>query len=266
MRKSSHAASHLSLFQKMIRRKPLTSKQSLDARNRENEAQNKNDDNPQQMQRVLGIFDLISFGVAAAVGSGIFVIAGEAGQYSGAGLFLSFIIGGVSCLFCGLCYAEFSTRTPVSGSAYTYAYCSLGEIIGFLIGWDLTLEYGISAATIAQGWSFYLQSLLESFGVPHKYLYDILFGKNLDEIFTINITSGILIILMTILLMRGIKESATFTNFITVWNILLIVSFSIAGCFFVDVNNWTHPCDNTNYPINTSCDGMFVHLSNPEFI
>ena len=142
----------LSLFQKMIRRKPLTSKEIVDCQNFDNGGENDElSQDPEKLKRVLGVFDIISFGIAIAVGSGIFVIAGEAGKYSGAGLFLSFIVGAVSCLFCGLCYAEFSTRVPVSGSAYTYAYCSLGEIIGFLIGWDLTLEYGISAATIAQG-------------------------------------------------------------------------------------------------------------------
>lgn len=131
----------LSLFKKMLRRKPVTwtEIQEVDASH-----------NVHQLKRVLTVVDIISFGLASAVGSGVFVIAGEAGQYSGAALFLSFIIGGISCLFCGLCYAEFSTRVPVSGSAYTYSYVSLGEIIGFLIGWDLTLEYGISAATVAQ--------------------------------------------------------------------------------------------------------------------
>ena len=215
-----------------------------------------NDDvneNPEKLKRVLGVFDIIAFGIAIAVGSGIFVIAGEAGKYSGAGLFLSFIIGAISCLFCGLCYAEFSTRVPVSGSAYTYAYCSLGEFIGFEIGWTLTLEYGISAATIAQGWSFYLQSLLKSIGIKDKYLPQILFGDNLDDIFTINILSGILIIIMTLLLMKGIRESATFTNFITIWNITLIIIFSIAGCFFVDTSNWFKPCNNTNYD-GKNCD------------
>ena len=114
---------------------------------------------------------------------------------------------------------------------------------------------------VAQGWSFYLQSLLQSFGVKHKYLPSVLFGKNLDNEFTINIIAGILIVIMTILLMKGIRESATFTNFITVWNILLIVSFSVAGCFFVNTNNWFKPCDNTDY--DTSCDSgivCFLHV------
>ena len=258
---TNYYGGELSIFQKMIRRKPLTSSEILNIdciEQRDNN--NDNNNNQDKLKRVLSVFDIISFGIAGAVGSGVFVIAGEAGQYSGAGLFLSFIIGGISCLFCGLCYAEFSTRVPVSGSAYTYAYCSLGEIIGFIIGWDLTLEYGISAATIAQGWSFYLQSLLQSFGINQKHLPSILFGHNIDQIFTINITAGLLIISMTILLLKGIRESAWFTNMITIWNILLIIGFTVAGCFFIDSNNWFNPCDNHKY--NTSCDsndknGMF---------
>ena len=114
---------------------------------------------------------------------------------------------------------------------------------------------------VAQGWSFYLQSLLEALGVKDKYLPSVLFGKNLDDVFTINIISGVLIIIMTILLMRGIRESATFTNFITVWNILLILTFCIAGCFFVDTDNWFKPCDNHDY--DTYCNSgisLFLHV------
>eukprot|EP01083_Nonionella_stella_P182871 659201_1 len=242
----------LSLFQKMIRRKPLTSKQIIASLDHPPQSPLLKSESKHQLNRVLGVFDIIAFGIAIAVGSGIFVIAGEAGKYSGPALFLSFIIGSISCLFCGLCYAEFATRVPLSGSAYTYAYHSLGEMIGFLIGWDLTLEYGISAATIAQGWSFYLLSFLQSLNINDSYLPQWLFGQNLNDIITANVSAGILILLVTLLLMRGIRESATFTNLITVWNIVLIVVFSVVGCFFIDTANWFKPCDNHKY--NTYCD------------
>ena len=104
-----------------------------------------------RLHRVLGLFDIIGFGCASTIGSGVFVIAGAAGKDAGGSLFISFIIGGFSCLFCGLCYGEFATRLPVAGSAYTFAYAAMGELIGFIIGWNLTLEYGISASVISQG-------------------------------------------------------------------------------------------------------------------
>ncbi|ETO29605.1 amino acid permease-associated region [Reticulomyxa filosa] len=238
----------LTLFQKMFRRKPIA--RAVEITRRPSSIIDEEDAN-KKLTRVLGVTDLIAFGIASCVGSGIFVIAGVAGQYAGAGLFLSFVIGGISCLFCGLCYAEFATRVPVSGSAYTYTYCALGEIVGFLIGWDLTLEYGISAAAVAQGWSSYLQLFLESCGIDDKYLPSVLFGKNINDYFTVNIMSGVLIGLCTLLLIYGVRESARFTNVVTVWNIVLITMYVIAGIFFVDTKNWYHPCDNTSY--GTSC-------------
>ncbi|ETO36109.1 amino acid permease-associated region, partial [Reticulomyxa filosa] len=251
MKKSLVGGKGLTLFQKMFRRKPIG--RTVEITRRPSSIVEEVDDS-KNLDRVLGALDLMAFGIASCVGSGIFVIAGVAGQYAGAGLFLSFVIGGVSCLFCGLCYCEFATRVPVSGSAYTYTYCALGEIVGFLIGWDLTLEYGISAAAVAQGWSSYLQIFLSSCGVPDKYLPSILFGHNLNEYFTINIMAGLLIMGCTVLLIKGIRESATFTNFVTLWNILLIAFYTIAGAFYVDTENWFHPCSNTKYGSSCSSD------------
>jgi len=205
-------------------------------------------ENNPSFKKVLGIKELIAFGISSTVGSGIFVISGTAGTYAGAGLFISFILGGITSLFCGLCYAEFSTRVPLSGSAYTYAYCSLGEFVGFIIGWDLTLEYSISAATVAQGWASYLQSLLQSAGLSTP---SILFGDNLNSVFTINLTAGALIVVCTILLTYGIRESARFTNFITAFNVTAIVGFIVAGAFFINTENYLHPCSNTEY--GTTC-------------
>ena len=126
----------------------------------------------------------------------------------------------------------------------------MGEIIGFIIGWNLTLEYGISASVVAQSWSSYLEAFIKN--VVSSYdenstVNEIFFGKNLDDVFTINILSLCLILAITLMLMNGIRQSATFTNFITVWNILLILTFIVAGCFYVDTNNWTKPCDGNQY-------------------
>ena len=241
---------NLTLFDKMFRVKPI--RHEPDAIGRRDSTISEGMDAPRgNLPRVLKSWDLISFGISSAVGSGIFVIAGIAGKFAGAALFLSFIIGGVSCIFSGLCYCEFATRIPISGSAYTYAYCSFGELIGFLIGWNLTLEYGISAATVAQGWSSYVHTFLRDIDIPGDYLPSILFGHNINDVLTINIMSGIIIMICTVLIIYGIRESATITNLITIWNVFLILFFIIAGCFWVDTDNWFHPCDNEKY--GTKC-------------
>ena len=248
---------NLTLFDKMFRIKPIDNEcGGCDAIGRRDStiSEGNMDVIRGDLPRVLKSWDLISFGISSAVGSGIFVIAGIAGKFAGAGLFLSFIIGGVSCIFSGLCYCEFATRIPISGSAYTYAYCSFGELIGFLIGWNLTLEYGISAATVAQGWSSYVKTFLVDVDVPNNYLPAILFGDNINDVFTINIMSGIIIMICTVLIIYGIRESAIITNLITVWNVFLILFFIIAGCFWVDSDNWFHPCDNNKYDTYCTSD------------
>jgi len=239
---------NITLVEKMFRQKPI-------------DAARKDSETITKLTRTLRVWDLIAFGISTTVGSGIFVIAGIAGQYAGGGLFISFLITGFACLLSGLAYAEFATRVPVSGSAYTYSYCAFGELVGFLIGWNLTLEYMISAAVTSQG---YLQSFLETVGVDSKYLPNYLFGgtfkhkfgDTFDQYFTINIVSGVLIILCSILLIRGIKQSAMFTNFITLWNIVLIIFYVIAGSFYVNTDNWTHPCTASDQYNGSSCSSQ----------
>src|SRR4051794_23490461 len=119
-----------------------------------------------QLKRVLGPWALTALGIGAVIGAGIFVATGEvARNVAGPALMVSYTVAGITCLLAALCYAEFAAMTPVAGSAYTYAYVTLGELFAWIIGWDLILEYAVGAATVANGWSSYLQSILDKFGV-----------------------------------------------------------------------------------------------------
>ena len=119
-----------------------------------------------RLRRVLGPVQLTSLGVGAIIGAGIFVATGAAAHnVAGPALMLSYVVAGMTCIFAALCYAEFASMVPVAGSAYTYAYATLGELFAWIIGWDLILEYAVGAATVANGWSGYFQSVLAKFGV-----------------------------------------------------------------------------------------------------
>src|SRR5215469_809058 len=123
-----------------------------------------------RLRRVLGPVQLTSLGVGAIIGTGIFVLTGIAAHdKTGPALMLSFVVAGIACIFAAICYAEFASMVPVAGSAYTYAYATLGEIFAWIIGWDLVLEYAVGAATVAHGWSHYFQNFLDVFGLklPH---------------------------------------------------------------------------------------------------
>ena len=118
------------------------------------------------LKRALGPINLITLGIGAIIGAGIFVLTGSAAaKYAGPAIVLSFILSGIACVFAGLCYAEFASLIPIAGSAYTYGYATLGELFAWIIGWDLILEYAFGAATVASGWSGYLLSFLEDFGI-----------------------------------------------------------------------------------------------------
>src|SRR5881628_2462767 len=118
------------------------------------------------LKRALGTVDLIALGVGATIGAGIFVITGSAAaQYAGPAIVLSFVLAGFACVLAGLCYAEFASLIPIAGSAYTYGYATLGEILAWVIGWDLILEYAFGAATVASGWSSTLVAFLQDYGI-----------------------------------------------------------------------------------------------------
>src|SRR3954447_26289008 len=135
------------------------------------------------LKRTLGVFQLTALGVGAIIGAGIFVMVGLGAQYAGPGLSLSFVLSGLGCAFAGLCYAEFAAMIPLAGSAYTYAYATLGELLAWIIGWDLTLEYAMGASTVSSGWSNHFIELLNIFNIkmPLWLAYDHWTALRTDE-------------------------------------------------------------------------------------
>ena len=159
----------------------------------------------QGLNRSVGTLDLTALGLGAIIGTGIFVIIGEAIGDSGPAIVLSFLLAGVTCVFSALSYAELASTIPVSGSAYTYAYATMGELLAWIIGWDLILEYGVSVAAVAVGWGGYLQNLLDSvFGIS---LPDAI-AQPPGEGGTINLPAVVLVLAITALLVAGVRESA----------------------------------------------------------
>ncbi|MBE3126307.1 MAG: amino acid permease [Acidobacteria bacterium] len=198
------------------------------------------------LKRVLGPWHLIFLGVGAIVGAGIFVITGHAAaQYAGPAVTLSFMLAGVTCAFAGLCYAEFASLIPIAGSAYTYAYSTLGELIAWIIGWDLILEYSLGATTVAIGWSGYVVSFLKDIGVDFPaslaaapYSFNPQTGAWTKTGAVLNLPAAFIIALVAYILVRGIKESATVNSVIVFLKIGIILIFIGAGLFFIKPALW----------------------------
>ncbi|WP_026882706.1 amino acid permease [Clostridium akagii] len=189
------------------------------------------------LAKVLGPFELTLLGIGAIVGTGIFVITGlAAANFSGPALVLSFVIAGFACTFAALCYAEFAAMVPVAGSAYTYGYAALGEIWGWIIGWDLILEYTVCIGTVAIGWSGYAVSLLGNLGItiPSK-----LSSAPLEGGF-VNLPAVIIVTLISLLLITGVKQSTRLNNIIVIIKLSVIVLFIILAVGHVKPANW-HP-------------------------
>jgi APA family basic amino acid/polyamine antiporter len=198
------------------------------------------------LKRVLGPWHLIVLGIGAIVGAGIFVITGHAAaEYAGPAVTLSFVLAGVTCSFAGLCYAEFASLIPIAGSAYTYAYATLGEFFAWIIGWDLILEYSLGATAVSIGWSGYIVSFLKDLGVrfpealaaspfafdPQRHAW-----SSTGAVF--NLPAFFIIAVITALLVIGIKESATVNVVIVFLKISVILIFIGAGFFFIKPELW----------------------------
>ncbi len=223
-----------------------------------------------KLKRVLGPLGLTSLGVGAIIGAGIFVLTGQAAaQYAGPAIVLSFIISAVACAFAGLCYAEFASMIPISGSAYTYAYATLGEFLAWFIGWDLIIEYLFAASTVAVGWSGYVVSFLKDFGiyipanltaatgtvltnVPDigwvqmtKHISTTLASQGINvaslptEVCLFNLPAMIAVFIISALLIIGISESATFNSIMVIVKVAVIIMFIGIGFSFVVADNWT---------------------------
>ncbi|MGA9593970.1 MAG: amino acid permease, partial [Candidatus Acidiferrales bacterium] len=245
------------------------------------------------LRRTLGPFSLTALGVGAVIGAGIFVMVGLGAHYAGPGLMLSFVISGLGCAFAGLCYAEFAALIPLAGSAYTYAYAALGELIAWIIGWDLTLEYAMGASTVSSGWSNHFVELLQIFHlrmplwlaydhwtairtaenvVAHQMVHaanptlsehaqiflskvgDLLAAPTPDLYqrahdlvhaprifgmeFGFNLPAFVIALIITAVLVVGIKESASFNSIIVVIKVSVVLFIIILGIKYIHPSNW----------------------------
>ncbi len=239
------------------------------------------------LKRALGATNLITLGIGAIIGAGIFVLTGAAAaQYAGPAIVLSFILAGIACAFAGLCYSEFAALIPIAGSAYTYGYATLGEIFAWIIGWDLILEYAFGAATVASGWSGYVNSFLQDYGIhlPPSLTATpgtdmVMYNNRWERLNTIlptlqargvdpgtlahahgsfNLVAFIGIVAVTTILVIGIQESANFNSAIVIVKVAIVLTFiAIAGAFIlkhpdIAARNW-HPF----IPPNTGAFGQY---------
>jgi APA family basic amino acid/polyamine antiporter len=199
------------------------------------------------LRRTLGPLALMSLGIGAIVGAGIFVLSGVAAQHTGPALVLSVIVSGVGCAFAGLCYAEFAAMIPVAGSAYTYSYATIGEFLAWIIGWDLILEYAVGATTVSIGWSGYFVSFVEkTLHLPFPVELSrspwepaqLANGTIVHPIF--NLPAAFIVLLITTLLIVGIRESANFNNLIVLVKLGVVLLFIVVGALYVNRAYW-HP-------------------------
>ncbi|HPS61821.1 MAG TPA: amino acid permease [Bacteroidales bacterium] len=240
-------------------------------------------DNKSGLKKTLTGLNLTTLGIGAIIGAGIFVLTGQAAaQYAGPAIVISFIISGIACAFAGLCYAEFASMIPISGSAYTYAYATLGEFLAWIIGWDLILEYLFAASTVSVGWSGYVVSFFNDFGIHIPTVLTAATGTVLVDVpgvgwqqLTANLRSGLegqgisidllphltavinlpamfIIAVLSLLLVIGIRESANFNNIMVIVKVSVIILFIAIGFAFVKSANW-----NPFIPHNTGVLGHF---------
>ena len=250
----------------------LWRRKSITALQRESEANT-------GLRKTLGPVNLTAIGIGAVIGAGIFVLTGQAAaNYAGPGVVLSFILAAVCCGFAGLCYAEFASMIPIAGSAYTYAYATLGEMLAWFIGWDLILEYSVCAATVAVGWSGYMVSFLKTLGIqvppalidapgtklvflssaviaklhatiPEGWYQLTSYAKDLatagvdmasvpQATAMFNLPAFAIVLLLTLVLIRGIKESATVNACIVALKLVVVLVVIAVGFFYVNPANW----------------------------
>ncbi len=222
-----------------------------------------------ELKRVLGKWGLTSIGIGAIIGAGIFVMTGlGAKEYAGPALALSFVIAGIGCTFAALCYAEFASFLPVEGSAYAYSYATMGEFFAWIIGWDLILEYAMASSAVAVGWSGYLGKLLHLFDIKfpiwlmndhstavakiveatHKgkmielstHYSDLTIPTFFGINFSINLPAFLIIWVVTVILIKGIKEAASTNNFMVIIKLGVVLFIIIVGAQYINTANW-HP-------------------------
>jgi APA family basic amino acid/polyamine antiporter len=209
------------------------------------------------LKRTLSATNLVALGIGAIIGAGIFVLTGAAAaNYAGPSIALSFVLGGIACAFAGLCYAEMASTVPIAGSAYTYAYATMGEFIAWIIGWDLILEYSLGATTVAIGWSGYVVSFLRDLGIhipaqlaSAPLAFDPTTSTWSQTGAVINLPAMAIIAVITALLVIGIRESANVNNVIVLIKVSIVLIFILAGIAYISPTNWVTP---------TNPDGSFI--------
>ena len=200
-----------------------------------------------RLHRVLGPMALTSLGVGAIIGTGIFVLTGVAAHdKTGPALMLSFVVAGLACFFAALCYSEFAAMVPVAGSAYTYAYATLGEFGAWIIGWDLILEYAVASATVAHGWSHYFQDFVGILGVQWPKVlgsapfdYDPELGRLVLTGNILDLPAVFISLVVTWVLVVGIQQSARFNNAMVMLKLAVVLFVIVVGAFYVNPENWT---------------------------
>ncbi|MEJ0034099.1 MAG: amino acid permease [Bacteroidota bacterium] len=199
-------------------------------------------DSDKGLKRTLGPANLIALGIGAIIGAGLFVrTAQAAGDAAGSAVILSFVVAAIGCAFAGLCYAEFASMIPVAGSAYTYAYVTMGEFLAWIIGWALVLEYALASATVAISWSQYFNILwTQLFGspLPYEWIHSP-FESNGVVSGIVNIPSLVILLLLTLVIVRGTKGSATLNSIIVVVKVTIVLLFISLGWGFINPANHT---------------------------
>ena len=186
------------------------------------------------LKRSLTAWDLTLLGIGAIIGTGIFVLTGTAAaNQAGPAITMSYLAAGLACAFAALCYAEFASMIPIAGSAYTYAYATLGELVAWMIGWDLILEYAVGSMTVAIGWSGYMQRLLAGFGIE----LPMAIGAA-PPVGIINLPAVLIVLLIMILLVVGVRESARFNAVMVAIKLAAVLFFLAAGVTYVEPENW----------------------------
>ena len=194
------------------------------------------------LKRTLGPINLIALGIGAIIGAGLFVrTAAAAAQNAGPSVTIGFIVASIGCAFAGLCYAEFASMIPIAGSAYTYSYATMGEFIAWIIGWDLILEYGVGAATVAIAWSEYFNKLLQIFGlnVPYQWCHSPFEVSTSGVHGIMNIPALFIIIVLSLLLIRGMQESAVVNAIIVILKVAIVVVVIAMGWQYIRPENHT---------------------------
>jgi len=205
-------------------------------------------DDSHALKKTLGAWNLIALGIGAIIGAGLFVrTAAAAADHAGPSVTLGFVLAAIGCAFAGLCYAEFASMIPIAGSAYTYSYATMGEFVAWIIGWDLVLEYGIGAATVSIAWSEYLNKLLEFLPGGHQIPYSLChspFQSGVDAAGhavhgIINLPALFIVLMLSLLLIRGMKESAFVNGLIVITKVAIVILIIALGWSFIDPANHT---------------------------